>query len=182
MTTIVYKYPFLVADQRLADERSILGTSEKVFKLETRLGYVYTAYCGDAGLDNLISAVVIAIINEDQEVVVKSLKTIKDVISEKVTVGGVVVFVPKVFYPARTPTPVTYRVEPDFFLTKFTAEFRTDGSGGDVATGALGAGCSVWKALDIASKHDLFTGYPFSGYNVLTGEYTIHAHPKSGWE
>ncbi len=174
MTTIVYKQPFLVADQRLNSENTRLGSAEKVFKLTTRVGDVYAAYCGDCGLDNLLNGLVAAHVENDPDAVAKAVGIIKNFAHGGTKVGGIVVHVP----PGVVVAPVTYLVEPELVLTPFKSEFCTDGSGGDIATGALSMGASVWQALHVASQHDIYTDYPFSGYDVLTGKYFIHTHRK----
>lgn len=48
------------------------------------------------------------------------------------------------------------------------------GSGGDVALGAMLAGCDAIAAIEAAKKRDLFTGGETQWINMETGEHTDH--------
>lgn len=51
-----------------------------------------------------------------------------------------------------------FQIHPDFTVTESAKEWCGEGSGSRYAIGAMAAGKSVEKALEIAAEHDLYTG------------------------
>lgn len=160
MTTLAYRAPYLMGDGgSFHDVQPMhMGTVKKITKVPLFNGlFMYTAICGDGGTDS----VVIPFLSDAWRTqdLRKSLST---VLPEKATYGVLAVM----------PNKEVWFMSDDNngLIDVWEADYHADGSGFELAMGAMAAGADAVGALQATALHNIYTKYPFQGYNVITGE------------
>ena len=174
MTCVVYKHPFIVGDQKYTRDygNTRLGRYTKIYVLDKPAYKLYTAYAGDSGTEHLFNSYMLAAFDNDHEAMSKAHKLCKEYSDKAISCVGIVLHVVD-------KKVTTYTVGMNLLLTPIEWPYLTIGSGEDLAAGAFEMGADAWQAVDVATRMDGACGYPLDGYNVVTGEYTIHYSPAT---
>jgi ATP-dependent HslUV protease subunit HslV len=134
MTTIAYRNGILAADSQVVSGNTRVGEMRKVWK--TKSGAL-VGFAGNASLSH-----------EIEQWVEKDLSGEVPSTADR----GSIILV--------RPTGEVFLIDDDGGPVRIAAAFYSEGSGADVAIGALAAGASAVQAVEIASIYDIGTGGP----------------------
>lgn len=166
MTVIAYRFPYIVADQRVTCGSIVAGSMEKLRTYRRDNRVLYMGAAGDAGhVDNIFEYICIEKGYYDPNP--ERLAALRELlVPDPKNEGRMDTLLVEVIDDKAT----FWCYDDDLSSFKFEHPFYAEGSGMRNALGAFYTGADAWHAVAAACAQDTMCGFPVVGYDVRTGQ------------